>query len=80
MHRRHVAHVSDDRFDDDGRELVLATAEERVDRIEIVVPGDGHVAHHAVGDSTAGSAGGVRRRAGIEQREIEMPVVVSGKL
>src|SRR5581483_10012597 len=51
-----------------------------VDGVEIVVAGDHDVVAHAGRYAAGGRTGRGRRCAGIHQRQIEVPVIVAGKL
>ena len=77
--RRHIAHIADDGLDDDGGQIVFASTQKRIDALQIVIPSDNDVAHNAFGNSAAFCVGGVRRCAGVEQREIEMAVIIARK-
>src|SRR5579883_1075237 len=71
------AHVRRDRLDQDRCNLMLHTGGRRVDRIEIVVARHQRLAPRRRRNTAAPRTG---RGAGVEQSEIEMPVVVAGKL
>ncbi len=73
-------HVGGDRFDDDRRQIVLVRTQSFVDGGEIVVARDHNVAAYSFRNSAVGRTCRRCRRARFEQRQIEMPVVVAGKL
>ena len=73
----HETHVGPDRLDDYRGEFGLVSFEPFVDRGEVVVARDEHVVPDPFWNSRRLGTG---RGAGIDQREIEMAVVVSGKL
>ncbi len=78
--RRNEAHIGGDRLDQDRREIAVRFVRPLVDRREVVITRDEHVAPYALGDAASGYGCRVRRRSRVEQCEIEMPVIVAGKL
>jgi hypothetical protein len=74
------AHVTDHRFDHDCREPVADARQVRVDVGEIVVARDRKIVRHRARNPRMLRPIGMRRRAGVLQRQIEVAVIVAGKL